>query len=95
MTDWQPIETAPRGEMIEKINAKTKKTYMVHKSVRIIGCANDHTTETYWIPPEQPKNEWDPKKPSKPKVGRWHKFNAGVELDGWCHLPDPLTGANK
>lgn len=82
--EWLEGKSAPKGGVEERDKkVKTKDGIKIHKyktwvAPRIIGCANLWTTETYWMPPE-----------GKSK-GRWHKFNEGVELDGYMLLPAPL-----
>jgi hypothetical protein len=85
MSRWQDAKHAPKGGMEDRTKTITqgKEKGKIHKyqtwvSPRILGCANGWTTETYWIPPEGKID------------GRWHKFNTGVELDGWNYLPEAL-----
>lgn len=75
------MDTAPRGTLILKKHPKSGHEYEQHQPVAILGSKGDYVTETYWIPAGHPEGG---------KNGRWHRFNQGVELDGWDNMPAPM-----
>lgn len=81
--NWLDPKDAPKGHYVPLERTVKGKVVVSQQHVleRIIGCANGHSCETYWILPGTTEGG---------KKGRWHKFNQGVELDGWQPMPEAL-----
>jgi hypothetical protein len=69
--EWQPIETAPKGEWVERPAGK-EGTKLVHIPVRIIALmSNGDWTVSYWIESAQ----------------RWNMFTKDKPPVAWCTPP--------
>lgn len=71
--EWQPMETAPKGETIKKRIFKDK-VREVHVPEKVLAPTSDgEITMTYWIPEQE----------------RWNMFSKKVPPTHWMPLPKP------